>query len=303
MHHNGIQILFTDMSIQVLDPLLNVIIFTFIGATMVGHEHNIIPKTSTDHVMLQPWQAFVDLSLWRLFVLAILVLLLRRVPSTLLLYKFVPAIFDWQEALFTGWFGPIGVGAVCFFYMIMPNTSLTHVIYYQIFYYATATDIFTADGPFAYARATLLPVVYFIVLASVVVHGFSIPIWVGTRAIWQLCRGERRASDLFSLKRNDLSRTDLESIATTAVDTNGNTWMTTQSKKNVIMDLEKQAADLSGKTMATTTASKQYDSSTNVATTDNESPNIEVDEITPAPPPPRQTTITIQDCLPKKPRA
>ncbi|CDH58281.1 related to na h-exchanging protein [Lichtheimia corymbifera JMRC:FSU:9682] len=256
--------------LQVLDPLLNVIIFTYIGATM-------------------PWQAFVDLSLWRLFVLAILVILLRRVPSTLLLYKFVPAIYDWQEALFTGWFGPIGVGA--------------------IFYYATATDIFTPDGPFAYARATLLPVVYFIVLASVVVHGFSIPVWVGTRVLWQLCRGERRASDLFSLKRNDLSRTDLESIATTAVDGNGNTWMTQQGKKNVLMDLEKQAIGLSGKTVITTTASKQCDSTTDVGATTDERSNTDIDEITTAetaspspPPPPRQTTITIQDCPPRKPK-
>ena len=146
-----------------------------------------------------------------------------------------------------------------------------------------------------------MPVVYFIVLASVVVHGFSIPIWVGTRTLWQLCRGERRASDLFSIKRRDLSRTDLESIATTAVDSAGNTWMTQQGKKSVLMDLEKQAG-LSGK-VANTTAGQQCDSSTDVAAT-NESLTTDENEITPATQlPPRQTTITIQDCPPRKPKA
>lgn len=65
-----------------------------------------------------PWSLFNDASLqisaWRLVVLAILVLLLRRLPFVIATYKWTPALLNWRQALFTGWFGPIGVGAVKF---------------------------------------------------------------------------------------------------------------------------------------------------------------------------------------------
>lgn len=40
------------------------------------------------------------------------VLLLQRIPALLILYKLIPQIRNWKEALFTGHFGPMGVGAV-----------------------------------------------------------------------------------------------------------------------------------------------------------------------------------------------
>ncbi|KAI8372093.1 Cation/H+ exchanger [Blakeslea trispora] len=127
---------------EVIDMLLNLSVFVYIGATI-------------------PWSSFVDasiqISLWRLFVLAILVLLLRRLPIVLALYKHVPAIRNWREAVFTGWFGPIGVGA--------------------IFYYTAALEAVPADGPNAHARSVMQPIVYFLVLASVVAHGITIPLF------------------------------------------------------------------------------------------------------------------------------
>ncbi|KAI8144357.1 Cation/H+ exchanger [Fennellomyces sp. T-0311] len=122
--------------LQVLDILLNIGIFSYIGVTM-------------------PLQAFVELSLWRLVLLAALVLLFRRVPIVLGLYKASPLISNWREALFAGWFGPMGVGA--------------------IFYCATARESYTTDDR---TRSSLIPVVYFVVLSSVVVHGLSIPLIV-----------------------------------------------------------------------------------------------------------------------------
>lgn len=84
--------------------LLNLSIFVYIGATM-------------------PWSLFGDSSLqmtaWRLVVLAILVLFLRRLPFVIATYKWIPALNNWRQALFTGWFGPIGVGAVS----LIDNTS------------------------------------------------------------------------------------------------------------------------------------------------------------------------------------
>jgi NhaP-type Na+/H+ or K+/H+ antiporter len=44
---------------------------------------------------------------WRLVVLFIAILALRRIPSVLLLYRWVPEISTWREALFTGHFGPV----------------------------------------------------------------------------------------------------------------------------------------------------------------------------------------------------
>jgi NhaP-type Na+/H+ or K+/H+ antiporter len=42
---------------------------------------------------------------WKLVVLFIAILILRRIPALLLIYKFVPEIETWREALFSGHFG------------------------------------------------------------------------------------------------------------------------------------------------------------------------------------------------------
>ena len=43
----------------------------------------------------------------------IAILCLRRLPWIMLLWKWIPAVPDRTQAIFTGWFGPIGVSAVC----------------------------------------------------------------------------------------------------------------------------------------------------------------------------------------------
>jgi NhaP-type Na+/H+ or K+/H+ antiporter len=79
------------------------------------------------------------------------------------LYKLIPALHSWREAVFMGWFGPIGVGA--------------------IFYYTVAIECIPEDGPNAHFRALIKPVIYFMVLAIVVAHGVTIPIfYTGTIA-------------------------------------------------------------------------------------------------------------------------
>jgi sodium/hydrogen antiporter len=49
---------------------------------------------------------------WRLVVLAILVLLLRRLPIMMAMYKWIPDVKTWREAVFSGHFGPMGIGAI-----------------------------------------------------------------------------------------------------------------------------------------------------------------------------------------------
>ncbi|KAI9259617.1 Cation/H+ exchanger [Phascolomyces articulosus] len=135
--------------LHVLDSLLNIGVFIYIGVTM-------------------PFSLFVDLSIWRLIVLAMLVLFFRRIPVVLGLYKTVPLINGWREALFTGWFGPIGVGAIFYYTVADANVSSSNM---------------TEDGK--PITSTLAAVVYFVVLSSVIVHGLSIPIITTSQYIYR----------------------------------------------------------------------------------------------------------------------
>jgi NhaP-type Na+/H+ or K+/H+ antiporter len=80
---------------DVIDLLLNLAIFVYLGAVI-------------------PWSSFSEtalgLSYWRLIVVAILILLFRRLPIVMALLKVIPALKTRREGIFTGWFGPIGVG-------------------------------------------------------------------------------------------------------------------------------------------------------------------------------------------------
>ena len=49
---------------------------------------------------------------WRLVVLAILVLLSRRLPIMVAMYRWMPDVKTWREAVFSGHFGPMGIGAI-----------------------------------------------------------------------------------------------------------------------------------------------------------------------------------------------
>jgi sodium/hydrogen antiporter len=66
-----------------------------------------------------PWEAWADLG-WRGPALAVAVLLLRRVPVVWLLRR--PLGLGRADALFLGWFGPIGVSAV--FYLVLEAERL-----------------------------------------------------------------------------------------------------------------------------------------------------------------------------------
>ena len=78
-----------------IDVLLNFGGFMYIGAVI-------------------PWDDFhqpdtTGITYPRLILLGVLVLLFRRIPSTFALYKFMPKVCkNWKEALFMGYFGPIG---------------------------------------------------------------------------------------------------------------------------------------------------------------------------------------------------
>lgn len=60
-----------------------------------------------------PWSDWVDMG-WKAPALVVAILLLRRIPAVLLLKPFVDQLQTWSTALFVGWFGPVGVGALYF---------------------------------------------------------------------------------------------------------------------------------------------------------------------------------------------
>ncbi|KAG9874969.1 Na+/H+ antiporter, partial [Aureobasidium melanogenum] len=82
---------------NVIDLLINLAFFVYFGTIIPWAQFN---------------SAVIGLSAWRLVVIAILVLLFRRIPIMLALKPIIPDIKTWREALFAGHFGPIGVGAI-----------------------------------------------------------------------------------------------------------------------------------------------------------------------------------------------
>lgn len=96
-----------DDSLQpTVDMLLNVSIFLWYGAVCPWHDflvNDVIP-------------------IYRLVALGILVLLLRRLPWVFAIHRRIPQIEEVRQAIFVGFFGPIGVSAI--FYLYVTNEFL-----------------------------------------------------------------------------------------------------------------------------------------------------------------------------------
>ncbi|KAM6537930.1 hypothetical protein FALCPG4_003826 [Fusarium falciforme] len=135
-----------------------------------------------------PWSAFQDpggtgLTYGRLFCLGFMVLFLRRIPAMLVAYKLMPKVCkNYKEALFMGYFGPIGAGAV--------------------FYIEYAREVLPEFGEGNTEETDLVlaicPVVYWLVLFSIVVHGLSIP---ALDAIYTFCGVKPIHDDAVEIRR------------------------------------------------------------------------------------------------------
>ena len=58
-----------------------------------------------------PWDMFIHndvIPLYRLVFLGILILLFRRLPAVYAMHRFIPQIGEKRQAIFVGFFGPIG---------------------------------------------------------------------------------------------------------------------------------------------------------------------------------------------------
>ncbi|EDK46107.1 hypothetical protein LELG_04287 [Lodderomyces elongisporus NRRL YB-4239] len=140
----------------VIDLLLNLSFFVYFGAII-------------------PWEQFNDvklgLNVWRLIILAFVIIFLRRVPAVVLLKPITPDVKTWREAFFCGHFGPIGVGAI--FASILARSDL------EKHYTTEETPLHklpNEEFPHYQLLAAIWPMVCFIVVTSIIVHGSSVAV-------------------------------------------------------------------------------------------------------------------------------
>ncbi|KAF6237902.1 hypothetical protein HO173_004103 [Letharia columbiana] len=141
-----------DDSLQpTIDMLLNLSIFMWFGAVC-------------------PWGSFLRndvVPIYRLIVLGILILLFRRLPIIFALHTFqwskIWQIEQKQQALFVGFFGPIGVSAV--FYLYVSLGFLRQI---------TVDGVIRADAERLEDVFTV--VIWFLAICSIIVHGLSVPL-------------------------------------------------------------------------------------------------------------------------------
>ncbi|KAL0574597.1 hypothetical protein V5O48_007364 [Marasmius crinis-equi] len=148
----------------VVDLLFNITAFIYVGAWM--------PFSSFQN-------ADLSLSVWRLVVLAVLVLLFRRLPIMLILYRWIPDVKTFREALFTGHFGPMGIGAIYISTLAAQTLS---------------RGVGSPPDQVETLRESIQPITAFIVLSSILIHGLSIPSFSLGRRIHMLSRTWSRQS-------------------------------------------------------------------------------------------------------------
>ena len=139
---------------NVIDLLLNLAYFVYLGTII-------------------PWEQYnnpgIGLTPWRLVVIAIFVLLFRRIPIMMILKPIIPDIKTWREALFAGHFGPIGVGAI--FVAILARADLETGS-------TTPLASYPEQGAPNSTIVTLIwPLTTFLVISSIIVHGSSIAVF------------------------------------------------------------------------------------------------------------------------------
>ncbi|TGJ83970.1 hypothetical protein E0Z10_g4788 [Xylaria hypoxylon] len=139
---------------NVIDLLINLAYFVYLGTII-------------------PWEMYnnfsIGLSAWRLTVMAIFVILFRRIPIMLLLKPIIPDVKTWREALFAGHFGPIGVGAIFVAILARAELETEHTI--------PLAELPPKGSEHYQAILLVWPIVTFMVISSILVHGSTIAVF------------------------------------------------------------------------------------------------------------------------------
>lgn len=138
---------------SVVDMLLNIACFIYIGAWLPFSSFN------TPALGLVPW---------RLVVFFLCLLALRRIPALLMVFRWVPDVQDWREALFCGHFGPMGVSAI-----FVTSLALSEL----------PKPENPPQGQSDSLALCIQPIVAFVVLGSIIIHGLSIPFFTLGRRV------------------------------------------------------------------------------------------------------------------------
>ncbi|KEY67998.1 hypothetical protein S7711_09328 [Stachybotrys chartarum IBT 7711] len=139
---------------NVIDLLLNLTYFVYFGTIIPWEQYN---------------SGFGGMTAWRLVVIAIFVLLFRRLPAMLALKPLIPDVRNWREALFAGHFGPIGVGAI--FVALLARGEIQHHDTIPM------AELPPPDTPHYNLIYLVWPIVTFLVISSIIVHGSSIAVF------------------------------------------------------------------------------------------------------------------------------
>ncbi|KAG6876771.1 hypothetical protein C0992_011852 [Termitomyces sp. T32_za158] len=159
---------------SIIDLVLNCACFIYIGAWL-------------------PFESFnspeLGITPWRLVILFLIILVIRRIPAMMLLYRLIPEIKSWREALFSGHFGESTMIISLILYLICPIIGPMGVG--AIFISSLALHKLPAvhnspKNEQELLAASLEPMVAFIVLCSIFIHGLSIPFFSLGRATLSL---------------------------------------------------------------------------------------------------------------------
>jgi NhaP-type Na+/H+ or K+/H+ antiporter len=113
-----------------IDLLANCAIFIYLGATMPFDAWN------NEYTTLTPW---------RLVLLCLGILTLRRLPGLYALQWWIPDIKTRREAIFAGHFGPMGVGAI-------------FIVRLSLFRLAFSSSYFFSHSPLSPPKSSLHPI-------------------------------------------------------------------------------------------------------------------------------------------------
>lgn len=153
---------------EVLDLLLNSSMFVYFGA--------IIPWSH-----FSPTSETPNITAGKLIGLLILTILFRRIPIVLAAKRLIPDIETYREALFCGHFGPMGVGAL--FLVIEARAQLE-----------TETSLPLPHPPSKHPQKAAIeiiwPIVCFVVLGSIMIHGLSVAL-ISVVSHYSRPKGER----------------------------------------------------------------------------------------------------------------
>ncbi|OAV88515.1 hypothetical protein PTTG_02563 [Puccinia triticina 1-1 BBBD Race 1] len=160
----------------IISNLVNTFVFIFVGAT----------------IPFKAWNdAILTLVGWKMFLLVICILLLRRLPVMFLLRKLIPELRTTKEALFCAHFGPVGVSGLFISFLATKKLPVPSI---------------PAKSGLDILALTIQPILYLLIFCSVFVHGLSIPFFTITKSIRSRANSVRRSGSLSSGNRPSTSR-------------------------------------------------------------------------------------------------